>query len=279
MNFLSIFRKLPWWAWVLVGLAVLYLFNVTSGSIYSRKLWNMIHDQIVRPSLLPPSTDLDALAERFRKRVGSLRYWIIDFGVHILHSAIRIPPSILCFPKSMPSDCSASMRKPLGFEFLVSDFGFTIPHSAIGMDQKIALLEQRVSGSRSRITPACRQTGTRSRYFEAGRVGKPKSNWELQGVLDLATFVLGFLARQVRRVNGTYQEPLPCCNPPSLELPFHPQKCQSKAKISLRSSHLLHKINNLSWSDPRSKRAICLCECASGFSFRRTSAGFSLALH
>jgi FtsZ-binding cell division protein ZapB len=38
----------PWWAWVPVGLAVLYLFNVASGSIYSRKLWNMVHDQIVQ---------------------------------------------------------------------------------------------------------------------------------------------------------------------------------------------------------------------------------------
>jgi len=35
-------------AWVLVGLVVLYLFNMASGSIYSRKLWNMIHDQIIQ---------------------------------------------------------------------------------------------------------------------------------------------------------------------------------------------------------------------------------------
>jgi len=37
-----------WWAWVLAGLAVLYLFNAASGSIYTRKLWSMLHDQIVR---------------------------------------------------------------------------------------------------------------------------------------------------------------------------------------------------------------------------------------
>jgi len=46
-------KELPWWAWVLVGLTILYLFNVASGSINSRKLWNMLHDQIVP---LPPSS-------------------------------------------------------------------------------------------------------------------------------------------------------------------------------------------------------------------------------
>jgi Na+-translocating ferredoxin:NAD+ oxidoreductase RnfG subunit len=44
---LSIATGLPWWAWVLVGLTVLYLF-MASGSIYSRMLWSMIHDQIVQ---------------------------------------------------------------------------------------------------------------------------------------------------------------------------------------------------------------------------------------
>jgi len=114
------------WKAALVGLAVLYIFNVASGSIYTRKLWNMLHDQIVQEdktiqeelekevtrlgqrereliqenarikkqlaaaqeekrmllgrlheietelnaiaSNLPPSTDLDGLAERFKKR-------------------------------------------------------------------------------------------------------------------------------------------------------------------------------------------------------------------
>jgi hypothetical protein len=45
---LTIAKGLPWWAWVLVGLAVLYLFNMASGSIYSRKLWIMVHNQIVQ---------------------------------------------------------------------------------------------------------------------------------------------------------------------------------------------------------------------------------------
>jgi hypothetical protein len=45
---LTIAKGFPWWAWVLVGLAVLYLFNVASGSIYTRKLWTMLHDQIVQ---------------------------------------------------------------------------------------------------------------------------------------------------------------------------------------------------------------------------------------
>ena len=122
----TLMKGLPWWGWVFIALAILYLFNVASGSIYSRKLWNMVHDQIAAEdraireelekevtrlderekelihenarikkqlaatqeekrvllgrlheietqldaidSTLPPSTDLDALAERFKKR-------------------------------------------------------------------------------------------------------------------------------------------------------------------------------------------------------------------
>jgi hypothetical protein len=45
---LSFGKGLPWYGWVLIGLAILYLFNVASGSIYSRKLWNMLHDQILQ---------------------------------------------------------------------------------------------------------------------------------------------------------------------------------------------------------------------------------------
>ena len=33
-----------------------------------------------------------------------------------------------------------------------------------------------------------------NRALKLAEVGKPKSNWELQGVLGLAVFVLGFLA-------------------------------------------------------------------------------------
>ena len=123
---LTVAKGLPWWAWVLAVLAVLYLFNVASGSIYTRKLWTILHDQIAQEdkviqeelekevirldqrekeliqenarikqqlasaqeekrmllgrlheietqlnavaSNLPPSTDLDGLAERFKKR-------------------------------------------------------------------------------------------------------------------------------------------------------------------------------------------------------------------
>ena len=31
-------------------------------------------------------------------------------------------------------------------------------------------------------------------YLSEAEVGKPKSNWELQGILRVAAFVLGFLA-------------------------------------------------------------------------------------
>ena len=43
---LSLFKKLPWWGWALIALAILYLFNLASGSVYTRKMWNMVHDQI-----------------------------------------------------------------------------------------------------------------------------------------------------------------------------------------------------------------------------------------
>jgi len=49
---LTFAKRMPWWASIRVGLAVFYLFNVASGSIYSRKLWNMLHDQIVHLPLL-----------------------------------------------------------------------------------------------------------------------------------------------------------------------------------------------------------------------------------
>ena len=35
-----------------------------------------------------------------------------------------------------------------------------------------------------------------------------------------------------------------------LARPFQPKKCQSKVKISLFFQHLIHKIKDLSWSDP-----------------------------
>ena len=41
-------KGLPRWAWVLIGLAILYFFNVASGSIYSQTMWNMLHDQIAQ---------------------------------------------------------------------------------------------------------------------------------------------------------------------------------------------------------------------------------------
>ena len=85
--------------------------------------------------------------------------------------------------------------------------------------RKIALLEQRVSNLekendllkqqnaiQEKLTElAKRETEVYRTAFEKEKeltdralklaeVGKPKSNWELQGVLGLAVFVLGFLA-------------------------------------------------------------------------------------
>jgi hypothetical protein len=45
---LTFAKGLPWWVWALVGLASLYPFKMASGSIYSQRLWNMIHDRIVQ---------------------------------------------------------------------------------------------------------------------------------------------------------------------------------------------------------------------------------------
>lgn len=44
---LTFAKGLPWWAWALIALAILYFFNMASGSIYSKRLWNVVHDQIV----------------------------------------------------------------------------------------------------------------------------------------------------------------------------------------------------------------------------------------
>ena len=86
-------------------------------------------------------------------------------------------------------------------------------------DQKIALLEQRVSNMekendllkqqnviQEKLTElAKRETEVyrvafdkekelTNRALRLAEVGKPKSNWELQGILGLAAFVLGFCA-------------------------------------------------------------------------------------
>jgi hypothetical protein len=69
----KILHHLPsnWWAWVLVSLAVLYLFNMASGSIYSRKLWNILHDQILKED--------KAIQEEFEKEVTPLDLPLLTF--------------------------------------------------------------------------------------------------------------------------------------------------------------------------------------------------------
>ena len=86
-------------------------------------------------------------------------------------------------------------------------------------DQKIALLEQRVANLekendllkqqaviQEKLTELAKRESEvyrvafekekelTDRALKLAEVGKPKSNWELQGVLGLAVFVLGFLA-------------------------------------------------------------------------------------
>lgn len=87
-------------------------------------------------------------------------------------------------------------------------------------DQQIALLEQRVYNFKFKIsglrlkksefrilqsaigmreaevyrTTFEKENELTDRALKLAEVGKPKSNWELQGMLGLAAFVLGFLA-------------------------------------------------------------------------------------
>ncbi len=86
-------------------------------------------------------------------------------------------------------------------------------------DQKIAILEKRVSNLekendllkqqntiQEKLTELAKREAEvyqvafekekelTDRALKLAEVGKPKSNWELQGILSLAAFVLGFLA-------------------------------------------------------------------------------------
>lgn len=45
-TFLSIIKRVPWWAWVAIAVAIFFIVNQVSGNVYSRKLWNMVADQI-----------------------------------------------------------------------------------------------------------------------------------------------------------------------------------------------------------------------------------------
>ena len=42
----EIAKGLPWWAWAAGAVVILIVINQVSGSIYSRKLWNVVADQI-----------------------------------------------------------------------------------------------------------------------------------------------------------------------------------------------------------------------------------------
>jgi len=89
----------------------------------------------------------------------------------------------------------------------------------IAMDRKSALLEQRVSNLEKENDILKQQNAIQEKLTELAKreaevyriafekekeltdralklaeVGKPKSNWELQGLLGLAAFVVGFLA-------------------------------------------------------------------------------------
>jgi hypothetical protein len=41
-------KKLPWWFWVVIGVAILFVWQGLSGFSYSNKLWNMAKAEIVK---------------------------------------------------------------------------------------------------------------------------------------------------------------------------------------------------------------------------------------
>jgi hypothetical protein len=72
----------------------------------------------------------------------------------------------------------------LNFRLQIKNSAIRIPHSAIriGRESKV----YRVAFEKEKELT--------DRTLNLAEVGKPKSNWELQGLLGLAVFVLGFLA-------------------------------------------------------------------------------------
>jgi len=44
---MSFIKKIPWFVWVGLIIAILFLWQNLSGYAYSNKLWNMVKDQIV----------------------------------------------------------------------------------------------------------------------------------------------------------------------------------------------------------------------------------------
>ncbi len=44
---IAFLKKIPWWIWVALFVAILFLWQSISGFAYSNKLWNMVKDEIV----------------------------------------------------------------------------------------------------------------------------------------------------------------------------------------------------------------------------------------
>ncbi len=56
--------RVPWWGWMAGVVLVLFVVNLASGAIYSKKLWNMVRSEIV--------ADEKRIIEEREKFIGQL---------------------------------------------------------------------------------------------------------------------------------------------------------------------------------------------------------------
>jgi regulator of replication initiation timing len=73
---LGFLKKIPLWGWIVGIVAILFIVNMASGSVYSKKLWNMLADQIREDQSRVVSNLEDTLAQR-EKEIGKI-YTEID---------------------------------------------------------------------------------------------------------------------------------------------------------------------------------------------------------
>jgi len=94
-------------------------------------------------------------------------------------------------------------------------------------------------------------------FMEASRGRKTEIELGVTGGIGLNAFIV-YLRSFGRKIWGRPMQTYPGSIAPMaldfpqsfLARPFQPKKCQSKVKINLFFSHLIHKIKGLSWSDP-----------------------------
>jgi len=163
---LTFAKGLPWWAWVLVGLVILYLFNMASGSIYSRKLWNMIHDQIVQEDKAIQE-ELEKEVTRLDQRERELIQWS---PMHRSGYTILTPKWGDIPAKSLP----IFLVKPGEKENDLLKQRNAIPEKLTELAKREAEVYRVAFEKERELT---------DRALKLAEVGKPKSNWEIQRIL------------------------------------------------------------------------------------------------